>query len=692
MTGEGAKRSSSSGGGGGARQQKHHNNNRINPQSLYSFLEMRKRAENYFVGMRKRTTEFLLTNTLINDNNNNNNNNNNTPDALGDETKKMKKKKTNENHNEKRMNGSMRKPMRAILTASISSQQQQQRRQNKSNNENKKSTSSSSETTTPTGDGDNDDENENLPDPNSYGFKALQRRFNDLSSNKVEITGEDIRVALEKLKFPASRDSVLSFMNKITKKRKERFEDCPTLTFREFQVYAIKRERELLQTFRQFDKQNLGYLTPWQLKRVLFALGRWNATNKEVDSMVERIKRGEGAFSKGKGLFSPESLPKSSDGKGGFVSMGKAIDFAEFRDFLLLSSAADLGDVVEVWGRSVTDLNHSFVTVPKGASETDKRKAQAKAVSLHLLVGAISGGVSRTVVAPLERVKIEYMLDSSKIATDGGVLGSLKRIVRTEGAPALFRGNSLNVLRIAPTKAVEFFVYDTYKARRLKTRQKDQTGNEKDDDTNTKPAAGDLSGSERMIGGSVASMCGTALTHPIDTLRSRVSGTGMRLEVAWSELIKNEGPKALWKGLGANMIRVAPYGAINFFVYDYCKQQYKKFRVRFLDEDESTLSQSSNPLPTLCFGALAGAAAQTGVYPIELVQRRMQVQGMKTLAQGAKNAKQYKNVVHGIIQIARAEGVPALYAGLIPNYTKIFPSAAVSFYVYELLKELWGLQ
>lgn len=689
MTGEGAKRSSSSGGGGGARQQKHHNNNRINPQSLYPFLEMRKRAENYFVGMRKRTTEFLLTNTLINDNNNNNNN---TPDALGDETKKMKKKKTNENHNEKRMNGSRRKPMRAILTASISSQQQQQQRQNKSNNENKKSTSSSSETPTPTGDGDNDDENENLPDPNSYGFKALQRRFNDLSSNKVEITGEDIRVALEKLKFPASRDSVLSFMNKITKKRKERFEDCPTLTFREFQVYAIKRERELLQTFRQFDKQNLGYLTPWQLKRVLFALGRWNATNKEVDSMVERIKRGEGAFSKGKGLFSPESLPKSSDGKGGFVSMGKAIDFAEFRDFLLLSSAADLGDVVEVWGRSVTDLNHSFVTVPKGASETDKRKAQAKAVSLHLLVGAISGGVSRTVVAPLERVKIEYMLDSSKIATDGGVLGSLKRIVRTEGAPALFRGNSLNVLRIAPTKAVEFFVYDTYKARRLKTRQKDQTGNEKDDDTNTKPAAGDLSGSERMIGGSVASMCGTALTHPIDTLRSRVSGTGMRLEVAWSELIKNEGPKALWKGLGANMIRVAPYGAINFFVYDYCKQQYKKFRVRFLDEDESTLSQSSNPLPTLCFGALAGAAAQTGVYPIELVQRRMQVQGMKTLAQGAKNAKQYKNVVHGIIQIARAEGVPALYAGLIPNYTKIFPSAAVSFYVYELLKELWGLQ
>ena len=592
-------------------------------------------------------------------------------------------KKTSENTTTttKRREKRSRKPMRSILTASISEQNSINKNKNKNNKMNSETTAAESET----------DENVTLPDPNSYGFKALQRRFNDLSSNKVEITGEDIRVALEKLKFPASRDSVLSFMNKITKKRKENFEDCPTLSFREFQIYAIKRERELLKTFRQFDKQNLGYLTPWQLKRVLFALGRWGATNKEVDSMVERIKRGEGAFSKGKGLFSPESLPKSSDGKGGFVSMGKAIDFAEFRDFLLLSSAADLGDVVEVWGRSMTDLNHSFVTVPKGVSENEKRKAQAKAVSLHLLVGAISGGVSRTVVAPLERVKIEYMLDSTKIATDGGVLGSLKRIVRTEGAPALFRGNSLNVLRIAPTKAVEFFVYDTFKARRLKMK-KEHTDNNNTSNNNYKTAAGDLSGGERMIGGSIASMCGTALTHPIDTLRSRVSGTGMRLEDAWSELIKNEGPKALWKGLGANMIRVAPYGAINFFVYDYCKQQYKKFRVHFLHEDESTLSQSSNPLPTLCFGALAGAAAQTGVYPIELVQRRMQVQGMKTLAQGAKNATQYKNVVQGIVKIAQTEGIPALYAGLIPNYTKIFPSAAVSFYVYELLKELWGLQ
>ena len=177
----------------------------------------------------------------------------------------------------------------------------------------------------------------------------------------------------------------------------------------------------------------------------------------------------------------------------------------------------------------------------------------------HLLVGAVSGGVSRTVVAPLERAKIEYMLDSTTIARDGGLVGTLRRIIRNEGPGGLFRGNTLNVLRIAPTKAVEFFVYDKIKDHMISTG--DQT---------------ELDGLQRMLGGSIASMCGTALTHPVDTLRSRVSGTGMLLGDCWKQLVANEGYGALWKGLGANMVRVAPYGAINFYVYDACKSMYRR--------------------------------------------------------------------------------------------------------------------
>merc|ERR1711938_406950 len=145
---------------------------------------------------------------------------------------------------------------------------------------------------------------------------------------------------------------------------------------------------------------------------------------------MRKVKEGDGAFAKGGGLLGGDA----GAGAGGFQATGRAIDFAEFRDFMLLTSARDLRGVFEVWDRAVLDFGDVDVSFPL---DSGKRRAprSKRGILKHLLVGAISGGVSRSVVAPLERVKIEYMLDSSKIAADGGVLGSLKRIIRTEGAP-----------------------------------------------------------------------------------------------------------------------------------------------------------------------------------------------------------------------------------------------------------------
>ena len=318
--------------------------------------------------------------------------------------------------------------------------------------------------------------------------------------------------------------------------------------------------------------------------------------------------------------------------------------------------------------------------------EKDKDNAQTKSVAKeptvfqHLLVGAVSGGLSRTVVAPLERVKIEYMLDSSKVAAEGGMIGTLRRIVSNEGAVGLFRGNMLNVCRIAPTKAVELYCFDKYKEWVIAKKQSEAGAG------HHHPKALELDGRERLIGGSVSSMAGTALTHPVDTLRSRVTSSGIKMGDAWRGLVQNEGIGALWKGLGANMVRVAPYGAVNFFVYDWCRTMYRK---RCLAPGERMKAG-----PTLFFGGLAGAAAQTVVYPLEMVQRRIQVSGMASALQAGVRTKavaQYKNMFHGIYVVAKTEGFAALYGGLLPNYVKIFPAAAVSFYVYEVMKANLGI-
>ena len=69
--------------------------------------------------------------------------------------------------------------------------------------------------------------------------------------------------------------------------------------------------------------------------------------------MLKRIKTGKGPFSKGGGL-----LGESNEE---FRIAGKAIDFAEFRDFMLLTSARDM---FEVWGRAVVDLGDVDVSMP----------------------------------------------------------------------------------------------------------------------------------------------------------------------------------------------------------------------------------------------------------------------------------------------------------------------------------------
>ncbi|GJM90550.1 hypothetical protein PR202_ga06841 [Eleusine coracana subsp. coracana] len=70
----------------------------------------------------------------------------------------------------------------------------------------------------------------------------------------------------------------------------------------------------------------------------------------------------------------------------------------------------------------------------------------------RLVSGAIAGAVSRTFVAPLETIRTHLMVGSCGADTMAGVF---QWIMRTEGWAGLFRGNAVNVLRVAPSKAIE---------------------------------------------------------------------------------------------------------------------------------------------------------------------------------------------------------------------------------------------
>ena len=83
------------------------------------------------------------------------------------------------------------------------------------------------------------------------------------------------------------------------------------------------------------------------------------------------------------------------------------------------------------------------------------RKVRVKIANPHLrrlVSGAIAGAVSRTFVAPLETIRTHLMVGCSGANSMAGVF---QWILQNEGWTGLFRGNTVNVLRVAPSKAIE---------------------------------------------------------------------------------------------------------------------------------------------------------------------------------------------------------------------------------------------
>ncbi|KAK4277156.1 hypothetical protein QN277_015197 [Acacia crassicarpa] len=284
-----------------------------------------------------------------------------------------------------------------------------------------------------------------------------------------------------------------------------------------------------------------------------------------------------------------------------------------------------------------------------------KLKIKIKNPSLRRLIsGAIAGAVSRTTVAPLETIRTHLMVGSSGHST----VEVFNDIMKTDGWKGLFRGNLVNVIRVAPSKAIELFAYDTV-------------------NKNLSPKPGEqpkLPIPASLIAGACAGVSSTICTYPLELVKTRLTiqrGVYKGLLDAFVKIIKEEGPAELYRGLAPSLIGVIPYAATNYFAYDTLRKAYRKvFKTEKIGNIE-----------TLLIGSAAGAISSTATFPLEVARKHMQV--------GALSGRQvYKNVIHALASILEQEGVQGLYRGLGPSCMKLVPAAGISFMCYEACKSI----
>lgn len=119
--------------------------------------------------------------------------------------------------------------------------------------------------------------------------------------------------------------------------------------------------------------------------------------------------------------------------------------------------------------------------------------------------GGIAGSVAKTLVAPIDRVKILLQVHSAHY--EGyGIFATFYQIVKKEGPFALYNGNGAQMLRIFPYAAMQFTSYELYKSLNRKhfRERSDHLVNS-------------------LVCGSLAGITAVTFTYPLDVIRSRLA-------------------------------------------------------------------------------------------------------------------------------------------------------------------------
>ncbi|GLI82266.1 hypothetical protein PoHVEF18_010696 [Penicillium ochrochloron] len=296
------------------------------------------------------------------------------------------------------------------------------------------------------------------------------------------------------------------------------------------------------------------------------------------------------------------------------------------------------------------------------------RNRLADPVVAAFMAGGVAGAVSRTIVSPLERLKILLQIQSvGREEYKLSIWQALKKMKREEGWRGFMRGNGTNCIRIIPYSAVQFGSYNFYK-------QFAET------------PEGEMTPTRRLICGGIAGITSVTVTYPLDIVRTRLSiqsasfaGLGSRdpsqklpgMFTTMVTIYKNEGGMiALYRGIVPTVAGVAPYVGLNFMTYESVR--------KYLTPEGD---KNPNPWRKLLAGAISGAVAQTCTYPFDVLRRRFQINTMSGMGY------QYKSIWDAVRVIVAEEGARGLFKGIGPNLLKVAPSMASSWLSFELTRD-----
>ncbi|KAF2833093.1 mitochondrial carrier [Ophiobolus disseminans] len=324
-----------------------------------------------------------------------------------------------------------------------------------------------------------------------------------------------------------------------------------------------------------------------------------------------------------------------------------------------------------------------------------------------LIAGGIAGCAAKTVVGPLDRVKILFQTKNPQFSkytgSWSGFPTAMRDIYTSTGIRGLFKGHSATLLRIFPYAGIKFLAYEQIRTRVIKNKSQETAG-------------------RRFVSGSLAGIVSVFCTYPLEVIRVRLAfetqadqrstfATIVRKIYAETpppthhdpsnpvlatvdKVTPRSGLSNFFRGFTPTLLGMVPYAGASFLAHDTMSDLMRHPLIASrttIPHTERTESPTSSQKPAqlrywaeLTTGGIAGFVSQTVSYPLEVIRRRMQVGGV--VGDGRRL---------GIAEVARRihmeQGWRGFFVGLTIGYVKVVPMVATSFYAYERGKYYLGI-
>ncbi|KAL7547021.1 hypothetical protein ACHAWF_010343, partial [Thalassiosira exigua] len=279
--------------------------------------------------------------------------------------------------------------------------------------------------------------------------------------------------------------------------------------------------------------------------------------------------------------------------------------------------------------------------------------------------GGVSGAVSKTVTAPLEKVKLAIQnQDSDPRVLSGemkrytGIPDALKRHITELGPASLWRGNFANCIHYVPTAAFNLAFKDNIKKLFPKYKKEVEFG---------KFAASQIA-SGAFVGGAT-----NTLVYPLIYVRT-ILGADLGKEKKYSGMVdclkktvQTNGFLSLYNGIGPSTASIVVYRGAQFGLQDILKA-YNPYQ-----KDFTPIGLASK------FAVAQVAVASSGIisYPFDTMQRRLQIEASKP-----KEQQLYTGMTDCFGKILKQEGVGGFFKGALANVLR-GTGAALVLVIYD---------